>query len=525
MLNYFFEKRIKDCIFFFLVLFLIFCHIPANMQVGFIGGVVGDKLVFWPILIGFLYTAYLQIKYKNQLVDFNIFRKYIIAYTSIILISTIAGLVLYPYYNVILAGPADQIEKLPRALSFLHAHGVAIEEKTLLVLWMIMRPIKGLFINTLFTFCGAYMIYCWYYTSWRRCFTIVLIGVGISLVVVISYCLLQLGYLLHIKSAENVLCMITPYTHMINTNHGWWPPVLWPGQLRSVFAEPSFFGIWSGFALPFVWYCVWKNKSNKQCFWLIVSIIFAFCIYMTNARTAVMIMLGEIVLLMAISSYFFYTRKSLMIPISKVLIIVSIGFCMMLTFDNIVAKTNNHDKFIAKTTAEQYIKSNIVSITNVNKRSNAARYSTIYANVMIGLDHPILGVGYNLTPAYMPEYFPSFAKYSQEVQNWIKYQDEKGVLKMGIPSFSAYSLMFAESGGVGLAIYILPALVLMGGLIRRILSSADCLPYVTVFLSLSGILASGMSNNLNVTYCYWVLLGLGYAMCFGKQRTEETDDK
>ena len=22
--------------------------------------------------------------------------------------------------------------------------------------------------------------------------------------------------------------------------------------------------------------------------------------------------------------------------------------------------------------------------------------------------------------------------------------------------------------------------------------------------------------SINITYCYWVLLGLGYAMCFGK---------
>ena len=27
-------------------------------------------------------------------------------------------------------------------------------------------------------------------------------------------------------------------------------------------------------------------------------------------------------------------------------------------------------------------------------------------------------------------------------------------------------------------------------------------------------LASGIGDSINITYCYWVLLGLGYALCF-----------
>lgn len=43
------------------------------------------------------------------------------------------------------------------------------------------------------------------------------------------------------------------------------------------------------------------------------------------------------------------------------------------------------------------------------------------------------------------------------------------------------------------------------------------LEFAILLIALLGILASGFSITLNITYCYWVLLGLGYAMCFGKE--------
>ena len=45
--------------------------------------------------------------------------------------------------------------------------------------------------------------------------------------------------------------------------------------------------------------------------------------------------------------------------------------------------------------------------------------------------------------------------------------------------------------------------------------------YEMVLISLLGIMATGIGDTLNITYCYWVLLGLGYAMCFGKDSSEK----
>ena len=38
-------------------------------------------------------------------------------------------------------------------------------------------------------------------------------------------------------------------------------------------------------------------------------------------------------------------------------------------------------------------------------------------------------------------------------------------------------------------------------------------------------MASGLGDSINITYCYWVLLGLGYAMCFAKTSNKESETK
>lgn len=40
-------------------------------------------------------------------------------------------------------------------------------------------------------------------------------------------------------------------------------------------------------------------------------------------------------------------------------------------------------------------------------------------------------------------------------------------------------------------------------------------------ISFMGIMASGIGDTLDITYCYWLLLGLGYAMCFGKKYNDK----
>lgn len=501
-------NKIFNIIFFFISFFLIFNNIPKIIQMNFLGGPVGNKLGFYPVIIGFVYAIYCQYKYKNILVNFDKFLKFISIYLATTFISLIIGLYSYPYYDLVINGPVIQIEKLPKVINILNEFEISIDTKILTVFWMIARTIKGALLEILYTFGGAYMIYCWYHNNWRAAFKILIKAVLASLVVIFGYSFIELFYLAGNETAKKILITITPYFHYIETNHGWWPRLLQPGAIRSIFAEPSFFSIWTAFALPFVWYkLIISNIFLRKILFTIVTIIFTTLIFLTNSRTGVALFCGEFVCLLIYTLWprnKFITRKFVVVSICTIFAFVLSSYFI------------NNFMMNKEISAEDYFKNNLINITSVDARSNGARYSTIYANIMIGLDNPILGVGKGLVPAYMPDYFPDFAENNREVQNWIKYQNEKGILKMSIPSFSAYSLVFAESGMFGLFCYLFPAVFLIYNILKNLYRNKEKLEFVILLIALLGMLASGFSNTLNITYCYWVLLGLGYAMCFDK---------
>ncbi|MDO4179043.1 MAG: O-antigen ligase family protein [Phascolarctobacterium sp.] len=573
-------NKIFDCLCFT----LMFITIVKPLRVNFLGGPLSNKLCIYPFIIGLVYTIYCHYKYGNVFVNFSKFKKYLAAYFLVCMCATVYGLSIYPYYGEILNGPASQIEKLPRVYGFLQAHNVNIAREQLVQLWMIARFFKGLVLNIFYTFGGAYMIYCWYCHSWEEGFKIALNVTLAAVVAVCAYACLDLGYLANISVATAALEVLNPYLYDIQELHGWWPPLLWKGQVRSLFAEPSFLGIWSAFALPFVWYKLFSCTGKRKTFYFILNLFFMFVLFMAKARTATALLVGEVVLMLL---YFTYLHRKEDLKRAAVLVVsVALVFVFSLEFmlifmsvpkkdenaaasktsGNIVvdikgaaesyaeenvkslaeanarsngarfatiyakpkkdenaaaSKTSGNIVVDIKGAAESYAEENVKSLAEANARSNGARFATIYANIEIFKKHPITGVGIGLTPGYMPDNFPSYVDQNPEVQNWIKYQKEKGILRSPIGSFSEYSRMLAEIGIVGFVIFFIP----VGLLTWHVLKNVKTLPFelITIFIALCGMLATGLSNGINITYCYWVLLGLGFA-AIESEESQRTDN-
>lgn len=240
---------------------------------------------------------------------------------------------------------------------------------------------------------------------------------------------------------------------------------------------------------------------------------------MTKARTAVALFGGECVLLILFILYFykrFFLQKVLCILIFNIIAFLSAN----LIIDNIVIGNNNINNNDNKANVESYIEDNLGSLASTDKRSNTSRYSVMIANFKIGVDYPILGVGTNLANAYITEYLPDMSKDNAEVNMWLKNQQEKGILKSGFPALGEYTCRFAQNGLLGLMVFLAPAFILLRKLLQKIYVEKDnyeiVLPYVFFTISFIGIMTAGIGDHINITYCYWVLLGLGYAMCFGK---------
>ena len=205
---------------------------------------------------------------------------------------------------------------------------------------------------------------------------------------------------------------------------------------------------------------------------------------------------------------------------------VNIVICIILAFisSNYFITNLLVDNRYKIQSAGEYIESNLTSLTSTKQRSNNSRYSIMLTDLKIGLDNPLLGVGTGLRNGYVQDYLPEMAKNNGEVKIWIKNQQEKGIMRSGFPKLGEYTSRFAETGVLGLAIFLMPSLVLLRQLYFKMsdktMSIESKLTYVFFTISLIGIMTSGIGDTINITYCYWVLLGLGYAMCFGKENND-----
>ena len=503
-------KRFKDAIFFLIVFSLIFNNIPKSVQMMFLGGCVGDKLVFYPLVVGMFYSVYIQIKHKSLFTNKKIIIRFILLYISMVVGSLVLGLVNYPFYEVLTNGPINQIDKLTNVLNVLEECNIKVVEKYIMIAWMILRNLKGLFLEILFTFGGAYMIYCWYADDYKRGIKILCLGVFSSVVVIVFYSVIEIFYLAGNKTAKDILQYITPFFHFIGQDGYWWPPLLWKGQLRSLFAEPSYFGTYCAFAVPFLYLLIFNSSSFKRYFYFIFTIVLLFFLVLTKARTGIVLHMGQLLILISLLIYLNKEKSKKIVSI--VLVSSLFAFCMGNLFISTFMNQNNVNSQQLHKTINQYVDNNIASLGRSKARSNHARYSIMLADFKIGLDYPVFGVGNNLRNAYIPQYLSEEAKNNEEIKMWLSFREKFGILKYGFPRLGEYTVRFAETGIIGLILFLSPVLYLLFSLIRGIKKYNENLSLIFYITALVGIMANGLGNSLLSSYYYWVLLGLGYTM-------------
>ena len=530
------SKKIIKFLFFLIVLFFIFNNIPKVIQMNFLGAPVGNKLVFYPLFIGFIYTIYCQYKHKNILINFDKFIKFIAVYLAITFISLIIGLYNYPYYDLVINGPVTQIEKLPKVMAILDNFGINIDQKILIAFWMVARVFKGLLFDTFYTFGGAYMIYCWYYNDWQKGVNIFIKGILTGLVVVLVYGCIEMFYLAGNDTAKYILSTLNPYIHVIKVDHNWWPPLLWVKQARSVFPEPSHIGNYLAFALPVLW-CLIINiraynelKLNKIIL-LCLTFVFSIIIFLAQARTASAMFFGMSALYVLLLCYL--CIKDYWKNFAKIIIVSILAFVVSLTFiNNFINKpvaTQNVNNTKIETIDENvdsvnnYISNNLSSLASTDQRSNGARYALIKSNLRIGMDKLFFGVGKGLTGAYVSANFTEKEKQNKEVKMWVTNQKKEGVLRYGLGAMNEYVGRFAETGIIGLIAFLCPFFYILYKLFKALKPSPNAIQIKILLLltSLIGVMVAGMNGSLNIFYSTWIVLGLCYAAVFNKKLDNE----
>lgn len=533
------NRKFIDILFAILVFSLPFGYIPNVLWQNFLGGPFDQDLVVYPLLIGFIYTAYCQWKYKNVVYKWNIFKKFILIYLVVLLISLAWGLFIYPYYDQILNGPADQIEKLPKVLSFLHGIGIPIAEKTLLELWMFARPVKGVFFEVLYTFGAAYMIFCWYHDRTQRAIDILLRVTTVDLVIIAVYGLIDVCYQNGQMWAQNTLMVLNPFIHAnvtITPRPGETVTMMFcDSQNRSVFLEPSYFGIFMAFAYPLLWLNIFftQNHYKKTGLWILYVII-TFEIFLSQSRLALAVNLVIFFLLGIICLY--RVQKQLVVFFITLLFSGGLAFIGAMAFlqhgqipsglgDRYplatkweeMQKIHETGKGLKGIDADDYFKEGLVSLsaaheTRKHMGSNHSRFTIQKTHIQLGLEHPLIGVGTSLRQGYLRDKLDKDP--GDEIQTWNKVIDQKGLLAGGFANLGDFTLRLAETGIFGLSLYLFPAFILIlsfgKALIRRKTDIAKVAPILFIALSFVGMMATGLGDTMNVTFCYWVDMAVGY---------------
>lgn len=544
------NTKFIDFLFAFLVFSLPFKYIPRVFWQTFLGGPFGQDLVVYPLLIGFIYTAYCQWKYKNVIYKWNFFKKFIFAYLAVLLISLAWGLFNYPYYEQILNGPADQIEKLPKVLAILHGIGIPVAEKTLLEIWMFARPIKAVFFETLYTFGAAYMIFCWYHARAQRAIDILLKVTTVDLIIVAAYGLVDVCYQNGQMWAQNTLIVLNQIIHANVTIHPF------PGesvtmmfrdaQNRSLFLEPSYFGIFMVFAYPLLCLKIFQAQSlTKKIALLALFGIITFELFLSQSRLALAVNFG--VFLLLAGSCLYRMQRELTIFLVSVCIVGGLAFgsaMAFLQYEQVPAELGDWyplatkfkeesqvdqlEKGVKNTSVGAYFHEGLGSLSNDYKagqhaESNHSRYTIQRNHIDIGLEHPLLGVGTNLRQGYLRDKLDKDP--GGEIQIWNKMIDKKGLLGGGFPDLGEFTLHFAETGALGLAFYLSPAFILLclfaKVLLRRKTEAHKVAPVLFIALSFMGMMATGFGEGINITFCYWLDMAVGYLMMHKDEKKQE----
>lgn len=143
---------------------------------------------------------------------------------------------------------------------------------------------------------------------------------------------------------------------------------------------------------------------------------------------------------------------------------------------------------------------------NTHAISNRSRFGIQYANFLVFTENPIVGVGYGMQ-AYEARYkYPKWAT----VNNWefrVKYFNEKD--PSFPPGYNIYARILAESGLIGLILFLF-FLVILFYTIFRIIKKNDSryLLAVVIFISMIGFFFNWLKVDTIRVFGFWINFAL-----------------
>lgn len=487
--------KIYRCLIFSFIILLPFYVLPERYALPFLGG----NLAMIPIVVSFAFLIYEYLKY-GFVIETKI-KCFIYIYFGWQLTCLFVGLVTYEFNEFL---TLDQIPRLEKIIDFLNGREIFINEMFAIKTWLFLRFAKNILFANSSIFFISYLILHTYRNNLERSIKDIKLAVMVLFLVLGIYSFVELSWL-YFKAnwAVNILTTINPWLYDVAQSHGWWPPLLWKGQLRSILGEPSHFGVLAIFVLPLLWSCL-IDKNLSICFFISYVTVMIFA---TNARTAVIAVFIELFVLIALNVI---VRTEKLIKISSIIMLCSlVAFVINLSLSKYISENNiSYSGITIVENVERYVEKNVGTVTKTNVRSNNARLIHLISSINTIKENPVFGVGEGLHSAYIDKNLPKGAFQNTEVRNWSKFMFEKGVLKSGYPGLNSYTYIGVRTGVIGLLMHLIPfGYVVFWFLFKNIKLLRQDLQIIFLLISLFGLLATRMATS-QFSVCDGIILGL-----------------
>lgn len=502
------QKKIKnnffyiiDILFVMSVIFSIFSNIPKkNIPRLFLPFISYDNLLsLFPITIVILLGIVIILSEKNyKLFSFICISCFIFVFLNSII--TVHGLL--AIIDMVSENDIANNDSIPKKLLYNLINRILpnIKWKDKLIISELMYSIYKNILNFKDIFLFPIIFLYLYKENFCKAISIFLFGMIFSIIIVLVYEFVEIPFLFGSVSATNILLKINPVLYEINSSHGWWPPLLWYGQLRGPFAEPSYYSYYLGFAVSILIFFVTKKGSILS----YVSLFFmCLCTFLTNARSGILLLTGVIVLNIVLISLNLKKIKKVL----SILIIVFLAYFISVFLGSYVVRDQNNTKIIN----ENNVVNTIKSVTNPTARSNVSRYGYINATIKIWNNNLFLGTGKDYLGTYISEEMNDLNNISSEMETWIETQKAIGPLNNAYPNLNEYTTSLASGGIIGFILSVsLLGYICIQYLIIIVKRKTLIDNYSILVISmLAVVIAWGMNNYFMVNYLFVISLSLG----------------
>ena len=284
-------KKLQKIILFMTIICLPLNSLPKAFTLPGVGSILSNYFLFAAILL--LVYEYFKFRFEINKKVIKFFAVFVIWQVVCLII----GLVTYEYNELL---TLEQIPKLKAILYFLDKFSINLDKLIAIKTWLFLRFSKNILFTNNIIFFVTFYIWHLYKNNFNEAFKDIRKAIICLVIIMGVYSFIELLWLkLDLQFAKDFLINVNPLLYDPKSSHGWWPPLLWKNQLRSICTEPSYFGIISVLCLPFLWSLLCENKNKFFASALIFY--FTLMIVTTNARTAVVLVIAEIVLLGAFS--------------------------------------------------------------------------------------------------------------------------------------------------------------------------------------------------------------------------------